>query len=263
MAKIGCNMKSILLCAILFVFTGQPAAAQIDNQTEALKLQETQAENQKLRDELAAAQKRIKELEAAAAKPIAPPNSPTPAPIQANPAADFMGNPIAVLDFFNKKFAQDMAKKRVALPQEKDTKATRQVYLAKAKEWLDAINRTTYSIDWRGRVTELGAANGPNQEFEFQCISPDNKSNYGRVTFASILKSNAPQLATKVTEKDVIWKMSATLEPLLELAPEMLEPNTFDNPPLVGPCVTFKYKLSVGRLYTEKNSAPGAAQESK
>jgi hypothetical protein len=57
--------------------------------------------------------------------------------------------------------------------------------------------------------------------------------------------------------------MTATLEPLLELAPEMLEPNTFDNPPLVGPCVTFKYKLSVGRLYTEKNSAPGAAQESK
>lgn len=263
MCRIGRNMKSILLCAILFVFTGQPAAAQVDNQTEALKLQETQAENQKLRDELAAAQKRIKELEAAAAKPITPPNSPTPAPIQANPAADFMGNPIAVLDFFNKKFAQDMAKKRVALPQEKDNKATRQAYLAKAKDWLDAINRTTYSIDWRGRVTELGAANGPYQEFAFQCISPDNKLNYGRVTFASILKSNAPQLASTVPDKDVIWKMTATLEPLLELAPEMLEPNTFDNPPLVGPCVTFKYKLSVGRLYTEKNSAPGAAQESK
>ena len=256
-------MKSILLCAILFVFTGQPAAAQVDNQTEALKLQETQAENQKLRDELAAAQKRIKELEAAAAKPTTPPNPPTTAPIQANPAADFMGNPIAVLDFFNKKFAQDMAKKRVALPQEKDNKATRQAYLAKAKDWLDAINRTTYSIDWRGRVTELGAANGPNQEFAFQCISPDNKLNYGRVTFTSILKSNAPQLASTVPDKDVIWKMTATLEPLLELAPEMLEPNTFDNPPLVGPCVTFKYKLSVGRLYTEKNSAQSAAQESK
>ena len=86
---------------------------------------------------------------------------------------------------------------------------------------------------------------------------------YGRVTFASILKSNAPQLATTVPDKDVIWKMSATLEPLLELDPEMLEPNTFDNPPLVGPCVTFKFKLSVGRLYTEKNSAHGAAHESK
>lgn len=256
-------MKSILLCAILFVFTGQPAAAQMENQTEAEKLQEAQAENQKLRDELAAAQKRIKELEAATAKPVTPPNPPTSAPIQANPAADFMGNPIAVLDFFNKKFAQDMAKKRVALPQDKDNKATRQAYLAKAKDWLDAINRTTYSIDWRGRVTELGAANGPNQEFEFQCISPDNKLNYGRVTFASILKSNAPQLATTVPDKDVIWKMSATLEPLLELDPEMLEPNTFDNPPLVGPCVTFKFKLTVGRLYTEKNLAHGAAHESK
>ena len=256
-------MKSILLCAILFVFTGQPAAAQMENQTEAEKLQEAQAENQKLRDELAAAQKRIKELEAATAKPVTPPNPTTSAPIQANPAADFMGNPIAVLDFFNKKFAQDMAKKRVALPQEKDNKSTRQAYLAKAKDWLDAINRTTYSIDWRGRVTELGAANGPNQEFEFQCISPDNKLNYGRVTFASILKSNAPQLATTVPDKDVIWKMSATLEPLLELDPEMLEPNTFDNPPLVGPCVTFKFKLSVGRLYPEKNSAHGAAHESK
>ena len=256
-------MKSILLCAILFVFTGQPAAAQMENQTEAEKLQEAQAENQKLRDELAAAQKRIKELEAATAKTVTPPNPPTSAPIQANPAADFMGNPIAVLDFFNKKFAQDMAKKRVALPQDKDNKATRQAYLAKAKDWLDAINRTTYSIDWRGRVTELGAANGPNQEFEFQCISPDNKLNYGRVTFASILKSNAPQLATTVPDKDVIWKMSATLEPLLELDPEMLEPNTFDNPPLVGPCVTFKFKLSVGRLYTEKNSAHGAAHEIK
>ena len=256
-------MKSILLCAILFVFTGQPAAAQMENQTEAEKLQEAQAENQKLRDELAAAQKRIKELEAATAKTVTPPNPPTSAPIQANPAADFMGNPIAVLDFFNKKFAQDMAKKRVALPQDKDNKATRQAYLAKAKDWLDAINRTTYSIDWRGRVTELGAANGPNQEFEFQCISPDNKLNYGRVTFASILKSNAPQLATTVPDKDVIWKMSATLEPLLELDPEMLEPNTFDNPPLVGPCVTFKFKLSVGRLYTEKNLAHGAAHESK
>ena len=256
-------MKFILLCVILCSFAAHPASAQMENQTEAQKLQETQAENQKLRDELAAAQKRIKELEAAAAKPTTPPNSPTPAPIQANPAADFMGNPIAVLDFFNKKFAQDMAKKRVALPQEKDNKATRQAYLAKAKDWLDAINRTTYSIDWRGRVTELGAANGPNQEFAFQCISPDNKLNYGRVTFTSILKSNAPQLASTVPDKDVIWKMTATLEPLLELAPEMLEPNTFDNPPLVGPCVTFKYKLSVGRLYTEKNSAQSAAQESK
>jgi len=256
-------MKFILLCLILCSFAAHPAAAQMENQTEAQKLQETQAENQKLRDELAAAQKRIKELEAAAAKPTTPPNSSTPAPIQANPAADFMGNPIAVLDFFNKKFAQDMAKKRVALPQEKDNKATRQAYLAKAKDWLDAINRTTYSIDWRGRVTELGAANGPNQEFAFQCISPDNKLNYGRVTFTSILKSNAPQLASTVPDKDVIWKMTATLEPLMELAPEMLEPNTFDNPPLVGPCVTFKYKLSVGRLYTEKNSSQSATQESK
>jgi hypothetical protein len=256
-------MKFILLCVILFSIAAHPASAQMENQTEAQKLQETQAENQKLRDELAAAQKRIKELEAAAAKPTTPPNSPTPASIQANPAADFMGNPIAVLDFFNKKFAQDMAKKRVALPQEKDNKATRQAYLAKAKDWLDAINRTTYSIDWRGRVTELGAANGPNQEFAFQCISPDNKLNYGRVTFTSILKSNAPQFASTVPDKDVIWKMTATLEPLLDLAPEMLEPNTFDNPPLVGPCVTFKYKLSVGRLYTEKNSAQSATQESK
>ena len=256
-------MKFILLCVILCSIAAHPASAQMENQTEAQKLQETQAENQKLRDELAAAQKRIKELEAAAAKPTTPHNSPTSAPIQANPAADFMGNPIAVLDFFNKKFAQDMAKKRVALPQEKDNKATRQAYLAKAKDWLDAINRTTYSIDWRGRVTELGAANGPNQEFAFQCISPDNKLNYGRVTFTNILKSNAPQFASTVPDKDVIWKMTATLEPLLELAPEMLEPNTFDNPPLVGPCVTFKYKLSVGRLYTEKNSAQSATQESK
>ena len=127
-------MKFILLCVVLCSFAAHPASAQMENQTEAQKLQETQAENQKLRDELAAAQKRIKELEAAATKPIAPPNSPTPAPIQANPAADFMGNPIAVLDFFNKKFAQDMAKKRVALPQEKDTKATRQIIRLRKKE---------------------------------------------------------------------------------------------------------------------------------
>ncbi len=242
-------MKAILLCAILFASITQPASALTSNQSDAQKLQDIQVENQKLRDELAAAKKRIQELESASGKSAAP----TPASARANPAADFMGNPIAVLDFLNKKFTQDMAQKRVAMPQVNDSKATRENYLAKAKEWIAGINRTSYSIDWRGRIVEMGASNGPYQEFQFQCVSSDNKTNYGRVIFASVLKSNAPNIGDSVAQTDSLWKMNATLEPTVILQADMLEPNTFDNPPLIAPCVAFQYKLVVNRLFMEKN----------
>ncbi len=138
-------MKSILLSAILCAFAGQTTPTP----TDAQKLQEVQVENQKLRDQLAAAQKRVQELEAAAQKsPASAPTTTTP-PL-ADATADLMGNPIAVLDFFQKKFTEDMAKRRVALPMETDSKSTRQLYLVEAKKWIDAMNRATpYAIEWR------------------------------------------------------------------------------------------------------------------
>ena len=115
-------MKSILLSAIICAFAGQTTPAP----TDAQKLQEVQSENQKLRDQLAAAQKRVQELEASAQKsPALAPTTTTPT--NADAAADLMGNPIAVLDFFQKKFTEDMAKRHVALPLETDSKATRQL----------------------------------------------------------------------------------------------------------------------------------------
>ena len=241
-------MKSILLSAILCAFSGQTTPTPTDTQ----KLQEVQVENQKLRDQLAAAQKRVQELEAAAQKsPALAPTTTTPT--GADATADLMGNPIAVLDFFQKKFTEDMAKRRIALPLETDSKSTRQLYLVEAKKWIDAMNRTTpYAIEWRGRIVELAVGASGNRSFEFQCVSADNKRNFGRVVSATILGSNAPQLGDALPERDVIWRMSGTLTPMLFAEPEMLVPNTFDNPPLVGPCVAYKIQLKPLRLYPEK-----------
>jgi len=241
-------MKSILLSAIICAFAGQTTPTP----TDAQKLQEVQAENQKLRDQLAAAQKRVQELEAAAQKsPALAPTTTTPT--TADATADLMGNPIAVLDFFQKKFTEDMAKRHVALPMETDSKSTRQLYLVEAKKWIDAMNRATpYAIEWRGRIVELAVGAGGNRTFEFQCVSADNKRNFGRVVSATILASNAPQLGDTMPERDVIWRMSGTLTPTLFAEPEMLTPNTFDNPPLVGPCVAYKFQVRPVRLYPEK-----------
>ena len=99
-------MKAFHFCIILFAFTTQSASALQIVQTDAEKLQAVQMENQKLRDDLAAAQKRIKELESGSAKAT----TPTPrAPIALDPTAELMGNPIAILDFFQKKFTEDIS----------------------------------------------------------------------------------------------------------------------------------------------------------
>ena len=245
-------MKAILLCTLLCAFVSHNAGAMFQSPTDAQKLQDAQTENQKLRDELAAAKSRIHELERATGTPtVVAPSTPT----HADATAELMGNPIAVLDFCQKKFTEDLTKKNVALPLPKDTKSVRQLYLSKAKDWLEQMNRNKFPIVWRGRITHIGAANGPNQSFEFQCVSADNKRNFGRVANCTILKSNAPQLGSTVPDRDVIWTLNASLEPVLELNPDMTEPNTFDNPPLVGPCVTFRYKLNCLRLFPEKSSA--------
>ncbi len=254
------NMKAFHFCIILFAFTTQSASALQIVQTDAEKLQAVQMENQKLRDDLAAAQKRIKELESGSAKTT----TPTPrTPIALDPTAELMGNPIAILDFFQKKFTEDMTKARIPLPNQSDNKSTRQIYLAKSKEWIDLINRTKYPITWRGRITHLDESPGPYQTLEFQCVSADNSINFGRVTSVSILKSNAMQLGTTVPASDVIWTLNATLEPTFNLDPLMLERNTFDNPPLIGPCVTFRYKVTASRLFIEIPAAPDAPTQKK
>ncbi|MSR33831.1 MAG: hypothetical protein EXS12_03390 [Phycisphaerales bacterium] len=254
MGKIVWNMNVILLPAILFAFASQTSPAP----TETQKLQEAQVENRKLRDQLATAQKRIKELEAASGMPTTAPVIPS---FQTDPIADLMGNPIAVLDFFQKKFAEDMTKARIAMPQEKDSKNTRQIYLAKAKEWLDMNNRLKYSIVWRGRITELDPINGPYQTLEFQCVSTNNLNNFGRASSVTILRSYALQLGTTLPAPEVIWTLNATLEPTLIFDPALLERNTFDNPPLIGPCVAMRYKITGSRLFIEKTSAPEAPIE--
>ena len=243
-------MKSILLSAILCAFSCQTTPTP----TDAQKLQEVQVENQKLRDQLAAAQKRVQELEAAAQKsPALAPTTTTP-PL-ADATADLMGNPIAVLDFFQKKFSEDMNQNRVPLPQETDTESTRKSYLGKAKGWLDMINRSKYPIVWRGRITEMNTIGNSNKEVQFQCISVDNKNNFGRPVALTISNSDAPQLGATLPASNVIWTLNATIEPMLNLDPNMLEPNTFDNPPLIGPCVSFRFKITSPRLFFEKSSA--------
>lgn len=260
MCRITRNMKAFLFCIILFASTTQPASALQIVQTDAENLQTVQTENQKLRAELAAAQKRIKELESASAKATTPaPRT----PIGLDPTAELMGNPIAILDFFQKKFTEDMTKARIPLPTQSDNKSTRQIYLAKSKEWIDLINRTKYPITWRGRITHLDESTGPYQALEFQCVSADNSTNFGRVTPVNILKSNAMQLGTTVPASDVIWTLNATLEPTFNLDPLMLERNTFDNPPLIGPCVTFRYKVTASRLFIEIPAAPEAPTQKK
>ena len=93
MGRIIRNMKAIFLCAILFASTARTANAMQTVQTDAEKLLAVQTENQKLRDDLAAAQKRIKELEGASLKTTTPtPRASTPL----DPTTDLMGNPIAV-----------------------------------------------------------------------------------------------------------------------------------------------------------------------
>ncbi|MCE9619026.1 MAG: hypothetical protein K8R92_03855 [Planctomycetes bacterium] len=251
-------MKLLLLTSTLLCLAAQTAPSQ-PAPTDAQTLQEVQAENQKLRDDLAAAQKRIKQLESANGSKTVPAGAPAAPPSDAK--ADLMGNPIAVLDFFQKKFAEDMTKRRVPLPQEKDSKAARQVYLGKAKEWCEGINRTTYSIEWRGRIVSVGEVKGGNQDFEFQCVSADNKSNFGRLVPASIIKTNAPQLATAMADREAIWIMTATLVPATYVDPEMVQPNTFDNPQLAGPCVAFKFQLKVLRLYPEKGAPAPTPKE--
>jgi hypothetical protein len=245
-------MISILLASLLLAFPGQTAPAPSDAQ----RLQEAQAENQKLRDELAAARERIRQLEAAngTKAPGAAPADKPAAPA-ADATADLMGNPIAVLDFFKKKFAEDMAKRHVAMPQEKDSKQTRQLYVSRVKDWTEANNRVTYGVEWRGRITGFGAAKGGSQELEFQCVSPDNRNNFGRAVQVSVNRGAAPQLGASAPDRESIWIMSATLVPMLSVAPDQLEPNTFDQPPLVGPCATLKYQLKVTRLYPEKAAA--------
>lgn len=145
-----------------------------------------------------------------------------------------------------------MTKDRVPLPKESDPESTRKQYLIKAKSWLDSINRVSYPIVWRGRVTEMNAGAGSNVDVQFQCVSADNKFNFGRPASIMILKSNALQLGPQLPAANVIWTLNATLEPDLNLDRSMLEPNTFDNPPLVGPFITFKYKLTSTRLFLEK-----------
>ena len=168
-----------------------------------------------------------------------------------------MGNPIAVLDFLQKKFSEDMAKRRVALPLETDSKSARQLYLVEAKKWIDSMNRATpYSVEWRGRIVELAVAVAGNRTFEFQCVSADNKRNFGRVFSATILGANAPQLGDTLPDQTTIWRMIGALSPTLFVEPEMLTPNTFDNPPLVGPCVAFKFQVKPLRLFVEKGAQP-------
>ena len=248
-------MKAIFLCAILFASTARTANAMQTVQTDAEKLLAVQTENQKLRDDLAAAQKRIKELEGASLKTTTPtPRASTPL----DPTTDLMGNPIAVLDFFQKKFSEDMNQNRVPLPQETDTESTRKSYLGKAKGWLDMINRSKYQIVWRGRITEMNTIGNSNKEVQFQCVSVDNKNNFGRPVALTISNSNAPQLGATLPASNVIWTLNATIEPMLNLDPTMLEPNTFDNPPLIGPCISFRFKITSPRLFFEKSSAVSA-----
>ena len=249
-------MKSIIVCALIYAFTAQTTPAP----TPAQQLQEVQAENQKLREQLAASQKRVGELEAAANQPsTAPQTAPAgnTAPTNADATADLMGNPIAVLDFLQKKVSEDMAKRRVALPLETDSKSARQLYLVEAKKWIDSMNRATpYSVEWRGRIVELAVAVAGNRTFEFQCVSADNKRNFGRVFSATILGANAPQLGDTLPDHTTIWRMIGALSPTLFVEPEMLTPNTFDNPPLVGPCVAFKFQVKPLRLFVEKGAQP-------
>ena len=89
-------MKAILLCTLLCAFVSHNAGAMFQSSTDAQKLQDAQTENQKLRDELAAAKSRIQELERATGTPtVVAPSTPT----HADATAELMGNPIAVLDF--------------------------------------------------------------------------------------------------------------------------------------------------------------------
>lgn len=246
-------MNLLLLCTVLCVGCLQSDSTSTP---DVPTLQDVLKENQTLKDQLAAAQLRIQQLENAQGTT---PTGLTPkgaVPIsKADAKAELLGNPIAVLDFFQKKFSEDMAKKHIALPQEKDSKATRAQYLAEVKKWIDMMSRTSYPIDWRGRIVDLVVESDTTQTLEFQCVSPDNKNNFGRVEKVTISKSIAPLLGKSIPDREMIWRMPATLTPAFFCEPEMIEANTFDNPPLIGPCVAFKYQVKVQRIYPEKSSA--------